>query len=526
MDTFSRRSILAAGSGAGLAFLLPDWLREAVAQLGPPAVYTRYSATSTEGKSMLAKYATAVGRMMNQVPKGDPRNWDFQWYTHWIPGPGGFGPWPPVATKKTDTINQVYQGKPPNDPHRKLAEAMWDDCQAHGSNPNDPNFFQEMFFCPWHRYYVYYFEQIIRVVLNDADFTLPYWDYLSGKVSDLSIPPEFRNTSSPLYRSNRNPWVNAGDRIDKPNPGSLNLNCFKETAYIKPIPNGSVGFCPILDNNPHGQVHGLVGNSSGMGSVPTAAGDPIFWLHHCNIDRLWESWNRLPNRPNPPWPSRTFPFANGAGGAVTAPVGGADRVALLHYRYENYYVPPGTPEALVAAAPLAAAGPEAAAVLQAPLETRAVVQGPVALGATPTRATLALPAPPLAAAAPAPQAAAPLALQAPPNQNYYLVLNNITLQGDPGATTYNVFFDLPEGAAPPSTEDPSYVGTLNFFGASPDHNHDGGEGHRAAFNVTDAVRSLQASGKLSANPSVTLVPTGEGADQAKPTVGELSLVQT
>jgi tyrosinase len=264
-----------------------------------------------------------------------------------------------------------------------------------------------------------------------------------------------------------------------------------------------------------------------MGQVPYAAGDPIFWLHHCNIDRLWESWNRLPNRPNPPWPSRTFPFANGAGGAVTAPVGGADRVALLNYRYDNYYVPPGTPEALVAAAPLAAAGPEAAAAVQAPLEVKATVPEPVALGASPVRATLALPAPSLEAAAPAAAgapAAAALALQAPPNRNLYLVLNNITVQGDPGAVSYNVYFDLPEGAPPASTDSPNYVGTLNFFGASPDHNHDG-EGHRAAFNVTEAVKNLQASGKLSANPSVTLVPTGEGAEQAKPTVGELSLVQ-
>jgi tyrosinase len=521
MDSFTRRSLLAAGSSAGLALCLPHWLREAAAQqMAPPLVHTRYSATSTQGKAMLAKYATAVDRMMTQAPKGDPRSWDFQWYTHWIPGPQF--PWSQVAAKKTSTIQQFYQGKPPNDPHRKLAEAMWDDCQAHGSNPSDPSFFEEMFFLPWHRYFVYYFEQIIRAVLNDPNFTLPYWDYLSGNVSDLSIPPEFRNTQSPLYRSNRNPWVNAGDRIDKNNPGALNLNAFKETSYIKPIPNGSVGFCPILDGNPHGAVHVFVGNGTGMAQIPTAAGDPVFWLHHCNIDRLWESWNRL-SHSNPPWPSRTFPFANGAGGAVTAPVGGADRVALLHYRYENYYVPPGVAEPLVAAAPLAPAALTEAAALQAPLEVKAIVPGPVTLGAAPVRASLTLPSAPLFAAAP--QTVAPLALAPPVDRNYYLVLGSITLQGDPGAATYNVYFDLPEGAAAPSTEGPNYVGTLNFFGVSADHDHDEGGGHGVTFNVTEAVKNLQASGKLSANPSVTLVPRGEGLDQAKPTVGEMSLVE-
>jgi tyrosinase len=79
-------------------------------------------------------------------------------------------------------------GKPAPDPGRQLAEAMWDNCQAHSSKPSDPNFFQEMYFCNWHRDYVYYFEEIIRGVLNDPTFTLPYWNYLSGDVSDLSIP--------------------------------------------------------------------------------------------------------------------------------------------------------------------------------------------------------------------------------------------------------------------------------------------------------------------------------------------------
>lgn len=27
-----------------------------------------------------------------------------------------------------------------------------------------------------------------------------------------------------------------------------------------------------------------------MGGFSTAPLDPIFWLHHCNIDRLWEVW--------------------------------------------------------------------------------------------------------------------------------------------------------------------------------------------------------------------------------------------
>jgi len=33
-----------------------------------------------------------------------------------------------------------------------------------------------------------------------------------------------------------------------------------------------------------------------MADPQTAAFDPIFWVHHSNIDRLWNVWDCLPNR--------------------------------------------------------------------------------------------------------------------------------------------------------------------------------------------------------------------------------------
>ena len=69
----------------------------------------------------------------------------------------------------------------------------------------------------------------------------------------------------------------------------------------------------MLDNGLHGNVHVLTGNGTNMGSVPFAANDPVFWAHHCNIDRLWASWNKDPNRVNPNTPSflnQTFTFSD------------------------------------------------------------------------------------------------------------------------------------------------------------------------------------------------------------------------
>ena len=525
MQTISRRSMLLTGSTAGLMLGMPDWSGSAAAQ----APYTRSSATSQRGKAMLVLYAKAVDIMMNRVPKGDPRHWDFQWYSHWIPGPQG--PWSAVAAKKAETIRAIYAGRPPTDPHRKLAELMWDGCQAHSENPTQPNYFQEQFFLPWHRYYVYYFEQIIRGVLQNADFALPYWDYLGGPPASRSIPEEFRNPASPLFRPNRNPGVNDGAAIDVgPGRSPLNANAFRETLYID-SPDGSIGFCPQLDGNPHGAVHVDVGNGTNMGSVPTAAGDPVFWIHHCQIDRLWESWNRLPGRPNPMWPDRSFVFANSAGGQVTAQVGGADRVALLGYQYDNYFVPPG-----VAAAPVADAAAEPAAATAAavvaraalavrPLEVRAIAPRPVPLGNAPVRASLALPAPALGGA-PAARLAAPTG-----PRNLYLLLGGIMLNANPGEVVYNVYLDLPEGTKP-TPDDPHYVGTVNFFHTPVGHDHaaaarSGEPSHHGTtvFNVTDVVKNLQGSSGLSQQPTVTLIPSGTLRGDAKPVIAEVQLVE-
>jgi tyrosinase len=502
--TITRRRMMTTGAGAGAALSLG--INGASAQ----GTRTRYSATSAQGKQMLIKYAKAVGMMMDnsKFPRSDPRSWDFQWYTHWIPGPQS--PWSAVATAKTNMINQVFAGKPPNDPNRLLAQAMWDDCQAHASNPNDPNFFQEMFFCVWHRFYVYYFEEIIRAVLPDTTFTLPYWDYLSGQVADLSIPPEFLVTNSPLYRNNRNPWVNNGERIDKNNPGSMNLNAFNEPIYID-SPDGDTGFCPVLDGNPHGLVHVYTGGQMNMGRIPFAAGDPVFWLHHCNIDRLWESWNRLPGRNNPPWPNRPFPFADGSGKGVKVLPAGANRVAQLKYQYDKYY----TPKKVV---PLP--GPALMAAAAVSRVTKLAATEPVALA---DRARVAL-SPPASQLDIAPTAARTLAAASSPSRRIYLVLGNITVN-EPTDATYNVFLDLPEGANPTGANDPRYAGTLQFFGAA-GHEQHRAAGHRTVFNVTDTVKALQAKGQLATDPSVTLIRQGGDVGGARPTVGQIYLMES
>lgn len=477
MSRISRRSLLAAGALGAAADAIPfsSWIKQ---QAWAQGTRVRHNAYSTEGKAMLQKYKDAVARMMNTsvTPEQSPLAWTFQWYTHWC-GPG-----------KASELNRIY---PSPSPQRTLADEMWNTCQAHG--PGE----REDFFLPWHRMFVYYFEEIIREKSSDPSFTLPYWNY--SNAAQGAIPPEFAVTSSPLYRANRNPGVNTGAKIP---PSYVTLGALTQQTYSA---NGaSQGFCATLDFGIHGNVHVWVGDSTNMGSVPWAARDPIFWMHHCNIDRLWASWNRG-NCKNPTqdssWMDKQFVFADIHGTKVVATVKDFDDIAKLHYTYAEFEP--------------ASCRPTIRAVNPAVL---AALTSPTQVARTPLQLNLARPA----AAAPGARTLTDQ-IRSLEDKSVYLVLQNVQAEAAPGVV-YDVYLGLAQGA-PPGPISPNYVGTINFFGvtmAGPDMS--GMTPRTFSLDVTDKIKALQASGALSETPAVTLVPQGEPAENARASIGQVQLV--
>ena len=298
---------------------------------GPKTPYTRYNVNSPEGRTMLAKYARAID-IMRELPEHDPRSWTWWWNTHWIKGPPAFL-WDHSRKNKTEVIASL----PPDT--RAFAEAVWNGCQAHPYNPSDPEQYQQWYFLPWHRLMLSQFERVIREVLRDDEFSLPYWNPVTGSPDDLALPAVFREEGSPLYNGTRWPWVNGGARIDMLYRDWLTLDALSETIYID-SPTGSQGFNPRLDINPHFLTHLALGGD--MADFATVGGDPLFYLHHANIDRLWESWNRLGNSnpTDPKYLDRTFAFADKSGKRVDLPVSAGDRAAQLGYGYDSYEKPP------------------------------------------------------------------------------------------------------------------------------------------------------------------------------------------
>ena len=160
---------------------------------------------------MLAKYAKAV-EIMKTLPDSDQHSWTWWWYTHWVKGyPAAL--WDLSMKKKAEVIATLPKEVQAD------AEAVWDGCQAHATNPSDPEQYQQWFFLPWHRLMLIQFEGVIREVLHDEDFTLPYWNPITGNEADLVVPAVFRDPGSPLYDGTRWFWVNGGERIDTPYQG-------------------------------------------------------------------------------------------------------------------------------------------------------------------------------------------------------------------------------------------------------------------------------------------------------------------
>ncbi len=162
------------------------------------------------------------------------------------------------------------------------------------------------FFLPWHRAYLIAFERICRQVLDDPGFALPYWDWTEQR----QLPPAFTEATvggrrNSLFDNSRE--MRPGDQIPTPAVAQdAILRIMAETHFenfgsTRPTGQSSTearwlrgtGTMTPLESGPHGTVHVTIGGDMGDMGSPL---DPIFWLHHCNIDRLWAWWNALGRR--------------------------------------------------------------------------------------------------------------------------------------------------------------------------------------------------------------------------------------
>jgi tyrosinase len=149
-------------------------------------------------------------------------------------------------------------------------------------------------FLPWHRIYLLDLERELQSF--DSSVALPYWRF--DQAAPNLFTKDFLGTSlasGQVEFSTTNPlqfWTTDGvvgvDRAPFFNT-STGKPTLRNEAQTLGLGNTHRTFM-ILEGDPHGLAH--VSFEGSISEIPTAARDPLFFLLHANVDRLWAKWQR------------------------------------------------------------------------------------------------------------------------------------------------------------------------------------------------------------------------------------------
>jgi tyrosinase len=122
-------------------------------------------------------------------------------------------------------------------------------------------------FLPWHRIYLVQFENLLRGY--QPLVRIPYWNF----ANDAARPD----------------WVWLPPGVARRTPGAFG-GALPTQAGVDAIGAEPTytGFTFALEHLAHNDVHNWCNGT--ISAPPTAPQDPIFWLLHANVDRIWNLW--------------------------------------------------------------------------------------------------------------------------------------------------------------------------------------------------------------------------------------------
>ncbi len=469
----TRRSFTFTAAAAGIA--APAILRIRPAFAAEPRVRRNASKMAADDP-FFADYAAAV-EAMHKLPPGDRRQW------------------------------------------RNLALIHLQHC-PHGAND----------FLHWHRWYIYYFEQICGALIGKPGFALAYWDW-EGPLSKIPAPffdrPELNVThwkdKSDAQSSHWGPRriTTAGVRgIAK---GQTMLSIKKYARAYRPSTllgirrqNNFSIFETMLERTPHNSGHLAVGAArpkNGHMSEAMSPLDPVFWLHHANCDRFWAEWDAAGNRSTDPQNS----YANHFTASDGNPAPDVDSTAALSI--ENLGYTYDTLEPVAVASNARQLQLEASDGMAASIANMKLTE-PVAVGAGfRTQSTRAGGALEIAVSVPdlgrilgdSRIFRATAFTGAPRNalepRRVIAKIDGLMPPAESSGFAVGVFINSPNLSAETSTDDKNCAGVFSFFGAGGSHEAEHGE-HGGGVppvyvDVSETLRTLSAEGALK-NDAFTL----------------------
>ena len=158
-------------------------------------------------------------------------------------------------------------------------------------------------FLPWHRVYLREYEDLLQEILGPT-FALPYWDWsLDSQRPHQSIlwTEDYFGASDPTGsgRIINGPFVDMTISI----PESHVLSRDATMAFTAHHPSilasmldPSAPFSKMssdIEFSPHSTIHASIAGRNGDFKTMYSPNDPVFWLHHAFVDKLWFYWQSL-----------------------------------------------------------------------------------------------------------------------------------------------------------------------------------------------------------------------------------------
>jgi tyrosinase len=161
-------------------------------------------------------------------------------------------------------------------------------------------------FLPWHRAYLLDLERELQAI--DPSVALPYWRF--DQAAPNVFTREFMGVSNAAgtveFAAGHpfNTWRTDGALGISRQPffatGSAPPGLRTETQTLAlggAAPNALYAGFAIMEGNPHGSAHTRFGGF--ISAIPSAARDPLFFMLHANVDRLWAKWQWVHRRTSP-----------------------------------------------------------------------------------------------------------------------------------------------------------------------------------------------------------------------------------
>ena len=443
-------------------------------------------------------YARAVKALQARKPS-DPTSWAYLAAIHGI-DPSGW-----VRQKVIPSESSL--------PPQNIQLVDFNQCQ-HGG----------WFFLPWHRGYLAAFEAILANWIasqpgGPSGWALPYWNYLDAtNAKSRAIPPEFLSNTWPDGKDNPLAVRRGGTQVLGPQPwlGRADIDLSGQTRSMPyTAAPGTVGYggaisgfasegdlTGAIEGNPHNTVHVMIGGigptSSWMSDPAYAALDPIFWLHHCNIDRFWAAWMSDPANVQEtgfPWKNGPFPrqfvMPDPSGNRVIFVPGDTLPGGVLAPTYDDLYIGTGITRrpavtaggSVLATVPTGSGGSGSGGGGGSTSSLVGANDKSLTILSTPTTTQVTIDA------GAAPSVLATTSRTQP--ARYYLNLEGV--RGDAPSAVLSV------SIKPVGSKQPPHVETVTLFGlarATSTAGRHAGNGLSFAIEITEGVLSLQASGSL------------------------------